>query len=125
MEKDMYNYKEQLRKDVKEILLIDGCYDEYKSNMENISDVIELIFCDDSITGNGSGSYTFSRYEARKNVLENLDEIIEACRNYGYSDKDLLNNMYDDNYEAVDVIYRCYLLDNGVCDDIIEKWLQM
>lgn len=121
----MYNYKEQLRKDVKEILLIDGCYDEYKSDMENISDVIELIFCDDSITGNGSGSYTFSSYEARKNVLENLDEIIEAYRNYGYSDKDLLDNIYDDNYEAVDVIYRCYLLYNGVCDDIIEKWLQM
>ena len=121
----MYNYKEQIRNDVKERLLIEGCYDDYKSDMEGIADVINLIFCDDSITGNGSGSYTFSRYEARKNVLENLDEIIEAYRNYGYSDKDLLNTMYDDNYEAVDVIYRCYLLDNGIYNDIIEKWLQM
>lgn len=121
----MYNYKEQIRKDVKERLLIDGCYDDYKSEMKDVMDVIELICCDDSITGNGSGSYTFSRYEATKNVLENLDEIIEAYRDYGYSDKELVDSMYNNNYETIDVIYRCYLLDNGVCNDIIEKWLQM
>ena len=59
----------------------------------------------DSVTGNGSGSYTFSTWQAEEYLCHNLDLIQEIGREFG--ELDLTNP------EICDVSIRCYFL--GEC----------
>ena len=69
----------------------------------------EVLFTDDSVTGNGSGSYTFSTYEAEENICHNLDLLGEALEEFGSGADYLITH----GAEAADVTIRCYLL--GEC----------
>ena len=68
----------------------------------------EVLFTEDSVTGNASGSYTFNTYEAEENICHNLDLLWEALEEFG-GGCDILK----DGAEAADVTIRCYLL--GEC----------
>lgn len=50
------------------------------------------------MTGNASGSYTFSTWEAEENICHNLDLLAEAC----------------------DVTIRCYLLGQAIAEALEE-----
>lgn len=64
-------------------------------------------FIDDSVTGNGSGSYTFNTEEARglTDDLQYDDGALRAFADMGYD-----HIPYEDGYESVDVIARCAAL---------------
>lgn len=70
----------------------------------------ECLFCDDSVTGNASGSYTFSTWQAEENICHNLELLAEACNEFG-SDA---SKMLADGAEACDVTIRCYLLGQAI-----------
>ena len=63
-------------------------YWEYINNEINFEDfdtleeleehLNEVLFTEDSVTGNASGSYTFNTYEAEENICHNLDLLGEA-----------------------------------------------
>ena len=72
------------------------------------------MFIDDSITGNASGSYTFSTWKAEENLCHNLDLLKEALQEFG-SD---LN--YLESPEACDVTIRCYLL-GQVLQEVLDE----
>ena len=72
------------------------------------------MWCDDSITGNASGSYFFNRREAEEALFGNLDLLAEACEEFG-SDMDVLKS----GAEACDVTIRCYLL-SEVLAEVLE-----
>ena len=112
-----YNYYEAVKEDVRNY-----CNEEVDLCSLSISDRDELetylydtLWIEDSVTGNGSGSYTFNRYEAEENLAHNLDLYVEACEYFGDDPARLL-----DDPEAMDVTIRCYLLDEAISDVLDE-----
>lgn len=88
-----------------------------RDNMEE--ELNDTLWTDDSVTGNGSGSYTFSRYTAEEYICHNLDLLAEAIEEFG-GNMDVLK----DGAEACDVTIRCYLLPqmiSRVLDEMEEK----
>ena len=114
-----YNYLEELKSDVKNYIK------EVASDYMDCEDMDELrdslydnLWNEDSVTGNGSGSYTFNREEAKKYVSDNLDLMVEA-----YKDLDSIESLVDDlealDFETIDVTIRCYMLSQAL-DEVLE-----
>ncbi len=74
-----------------------------RDTLEN--ELNDTLWTDDSVTGNGSGSYTFSTYTAEEYICHNLDLLADAIEEFG-GNMDVLK----DGAEACDVTIRCYLL---------------
>ena len=113
----MYNYQDQIRSDVREWI------EDNKDQIEGLdrSDAYEIIYdscwVDDSVTGNASGSYTFSRYEARQNFYEDTDseEYLEKMVDDGFADPvEVGKKIMASDYEWLDVSIRCWLLSDAV-----------
>ena len=65
---------------------------------------------DDAVTGNGSGSHTFSRDEARRRVAPNMALLAEACEELGVSDAAMGRKVLDEEWEWCDVAIRLHVL---------------
>lgn len=103
----MYNYYEAVKNDVMEYINYEIDLNEWKGNREGLEEKLnEDLWTIDSVTGNGSGSYTFSTWKAEENLCHNLDLLEEALDEFG-SDKGYL---LEEGAEAADVTIRCYLL---------------
>lgn len=74
------------------------------------------LFCNDSVTGNGSGSYTFGTWKAEEYLCHNLDLLAEALEEFG-DDTSILGK----GPEACDVTIRCYLLPRAIDEVLSEK----
>ena len=114
-----YNYLEELKSDVRTYIK------EVASDYMDCEDMDELrdslydnLWNEDSVTGNGSGSYTFNKEEAKKYVSDNLDLMVEA-----YKDLDSIESLVDDlealDFETIDVTIRCYMLSQAL-DEVLE-----
>lgn len=79
-------------------------------NQYNDDQLIEMLFNEDSITGNGSSSYTFNTYKAECNLVGNWSLLKEAL---AITKLDSIN-ILKKGPEWCDVIIRCYLLDKAV-----------
>lgn len=69
----------------------------------------DTLWVADSVTGNGSGSYAFSTYDAETYLCHNLDLLAEAVEEFG-GNTDVLK----DGAESCDVTIRCYLLGESI-----------
>ena len=111
-----YDYMKNLKEDIKEYIRENKEYLEGKSQEE----LYDIMFLEDSITGNASGSYTFSTWDAEENICHNMDLAIEAYEVFGYE-----GIPSGTGAEAIDVTIRCYLLGNAlndVLDEIEWEW---
>jgi len=81
------------------------------------------LWTDDSVTGNGSGSYTFSRSRAHKCVRGNEGLVKDMIREYGVDAETALDHFMDDDWEWFDVSLRCYVLNSAIYEalDTLEK----
>lgn len=97
------DYLEQVEEDAREYM--EENFEE--SNWEDWEEVEDDLMLADSVTGNGSGSYTFCTYEAVNNVTGIIfdDEVVGLFREYGYDG--IPTEM---GAEACDVIARCIAL---------------
>jgi len=115
---NLYDYRTAMRADVEEWIDDNGGIAELVKEHGDADEIEQYLndelFCDDSITGNGSGSYWFSSYRAQIALIGNLDLVGEANEEYGGISK---NAWY--NPEALDVIVRCYLL-----GEVISGWIE-
>ena len=114
-----YNYLEELKSDVRnyikevasDYMVCEDMYELRDSLYDNLWD-------EDSVTGNGSGSYTFNREKAKEYVSDNMDLMVEA-----YKDLDSIESLVDDlealDFETIDVTIRCYLLSQAL-DEVLE-----
>ena len=114
-----YNYLEELKSDVRNYIK------EVASDYMDCEDMDELrdslydnLWDEDSVTGNGSGSYTFNREEAKKYVADNLDLMVDAYKEFDSIEK-LVNNLEDSDFETIDVTIRCYLLSQAL-DEVLD-----
>ena len=86
------------------------------SNKDELADSLhDDLWANDSVTGNGSGSYFFNTWKAEEALCHNLDLLGEACEEFG-STADLLK----DGAEACDVTIRCYLLPQAISEALDE-----
>lgn len=100
-----YDYREAVKDDVLEYINNEINFE----NFDTLEHLNEVLFTEDSVTGNASGSYTFNTYEAEENICNNLDLLGEALEEFGSGADYLITH----GAEAADVTIRCYLL--GEC----------
>ena len=110
-----YDYCTAVKEDAIEAILqgVEYYGVEYLDDEDKIYDDLWI---DDCVTGNGSGSYTFSTWEAEENVCHNLDLLGEALAEFGCN----ADYMAEHGAEACDVTIRCYILGQVIGDAIEE-----
>ena len=116
---EQYDYRQAVKDDLKE-------YIEDQGFIENLWDFTDLdalrdeiydrAFVSDHVTGNGSASYTFSRWQAEKNLCHNWDVLADALSDFGYDGTVDL----DKGAEHYDVTIRCWML-GQVIDEVLEE----
>ena len=114
---EVYDYREAVKNDIREYLA------ERLDENEVITDDMRIdlhddMFIADSVTGNGSGSYTFNAYEAECNVAHNLDLLGEALDEFCVEGNTLREKL---SGEWADVTIRCYVL-GEVEGEIFDEW---
>ena len=128
-----YNYLDAVKDDIREYLadndylkdiqnLVNDNYgyaDEIKIRDQLEERLNDELWIEDSITGNSSGSYTFNREKAKEYVLSDIDTVIEAYREFGEKEE-FADDMYDENWEKMDVTARCYMLGEALSDVLDE-----
>lgn len=73
----MYDYREAVKEDVLEYINNEINFEDFDTLEELEEHLNEVLFTEDSVTGNASGSYTFNTYEAEENICHNLDLLEE------------------------------------------------
>lgn len=81
----------------------------------------DTLWIEDSITGNASGSYTFNSYEAKENVLADMDTVKEALEEFCVSAEEIGNRFLNEDWEYLDVTARCYVLGECIADYISDN----
>lgn len=112
-----YDYYKNVKEDVKEYIKENYGKDEIEGL--DYDALYDEMWTADSVTGNGSGSYTFNTWEAEENICHNLDLAAEAYENFGYD-----GVKFEDGAEAIDVTIRCYVLGqvlNDALDELKEE----
>lgn len=119
-----YDYRNEMRKD------IHAAIDEienwetatiseaFMSKEDAYDHLYDRLWVDDSVTGNGSGSYFFNRYEAEEAIAHNLDLLEEALYEFGCENVDALEK----GAEWCDVTIRCFLLGEVLTEVLDERW---
>lgn len=118
-----YDYREAIREDVREWIkdnyeYIEDSVDDTTDTKEVYEFLYDTLWTDDDVTGNGSGSYTFSRTQAKKYVRDNLALAIEACNEFGYDMHHLAEKIDGEEWEYLDVTIRCYLLGEAITAEV-------
>lgn len=114
---EKYDYLEAVTNDVKEYINSEIEMSDYSDRDELEEYLNEHLFCEDSVTGNASGSYTFNAWQAEENICHNLDLLGEALAEFGGDASDLLESA-----ESCDVTIRCYLLGQAISAALDELW---
>jgi hypothetical protein len=113
-----YNYLEAITDDVMEFIKNEVNLQDYDNEDDFIEYLNDTLWTDDSVTGNGSGSYTFNRYKAKEYVIDNMELIAEMADEFGVDNKTLGEKFRDEDWEYFDVSIRCYLLYQAITEAI-------
>lgn len=120
----MYDYLEQVTADVRDYVEQEIDLTEWADDRDGLEEKLndDLWTCD-SVTGNGSGSYTFNRVQAQIYVLDGMDELQEAVNEFGIDSETIVEKFLESDWEYFDVTIRCYLLGQAIAavlDDLEE-----
>ena len=113
---ETYNYLENVTADAKQAILENLNYWDFTDREELEEIANDELWVDDSVTGNASGSYTFSTWQAEENLCHNMDELEEACEEFGQD----IGEAVKQGAEYCDVTIRCYLLGQAISAAIDE-----
>ena len=107
---EKYKYLENVTADAKQAIL-ENLNDWSFTDREELEEIAnDELWVDDSVTGNGSGSYTFNTWQAEENLCHNMDELKEACTEFGQD----IGEAVKQGAEYCDVTIRCYLLGQAI-----------
>lgn len=117
----MYDYREAMTEDVKEWIKENVDLTEWTEDREGLEQQLnDDLWTADSVTGNGSGSYTFNRVQASLYVLDNMDLLKEAIDEFATDPATVGDKFISEDYEWFDVTIRCYLLGSIISDVLNE-----
>lgn len=118
----MYNYNNNIINDIHNYLRETYSKEELAEKLlepaEFEDELNEALWADDSVTGNASGSYTFSSYTAQEYLVGNWDLLREALQEFGGADRAI-----EEGPEFCDVTIRCYLL-SGCINTVINELIR-
>ena len=109
-------YLEEMKEAIMERINNEIDFTDFNDLDELAEKLHDDLWTDDSVTGNGSGSYFFNSYKAQERVLESIDLLAEASREFG---EDVVN-LLDEDWEKWDVTIRCYLLGEAISEAMEE-----
>ena len=107
---EKYNYLEAVTNDAKTAILENMDMWEWRNREELEENANDWLWTADEVTGNASGSYTFSTWQAEENLCHNMDELEEACDEFGQD----IGEAVKHGAEYCDVTIRCYLLSQAI-----------
>lgn len=110
---EKYDYRAAVKADILEWIKENQTGHITDERREEIQDEL---WTADSVTGNGSGSYTFSAWVAEENICHNLDLIQEVIAEFGPATKEKACSA-----EYWDVCIRCMLL-GEMLGEAVEEW---
>lgn len=123
---EKYNYYEAMKEDVKNYIAETYTEEELNEKMLDVDDFSEELNNDlwtvDSVTGNGSGSYTFNREKAKDYILsdsDNVDLLREALKEFCVEGDTIAGKFLSEDCEYFDVTIRCYIL-SGSINSVLE-----
>lgn len=111
---EKYDYLSAVTEDVKDYINDNVNFADYENAdvlKEKLQDELWTV---DSVTGNGSGSYTFNAWQAEENICHNSELIAEVEEEFG--------KLKRDDPEGIDVAIRCYLLSQAIDAAVDELW---
>ena len=120
----MYDYREAMADDIKNAIEDNA---EFWGLAEmTAEEAVELLtdklWINDTVTGNGSGSYTFNRESAKECVLDNMELCVEAFKEFCAVEQ-FAEKIANEDWEFLDVTIRCYLLPEMVESVVNEMWV--
>ena len=103
----LQDYRDQVRSDAERVMREEIEY------WDTFDECMDSLIVDDGVTGNGSGSYTFSTWQAEQNVAGIIwdEDFHEMLSELGYEGVPV-----DKGPEALDVIARCLVLYEMECE---------
>ena len=104
----MYNYRREMMEDVRNYIDNNVSLYDFSSREELEEYLNDTLWVEDSVTGNASGSYTFSTYDAEENLAHNFDLIEQAASDLGI--EPIITSGYEHGAEWWDVTIRCWML---------------
>lgn len=110
-----YDYLENVKEDVRNYIEENKIVVTSSNREEVEQELNDTLFVNDSVTGNASGSYTFSTWQAEENLCHNFELLTEALTEFGC---DL--SYLEKGAEACDVTIRCYLLGQAISEVLDE-----
>ena len=110
-----YDYRQQVKSDILDYIKNNIDFKDFNDLDELEEHLNEKLWGNDSVTGNGSGSYYCNAWAAEEAICHNLDLLGEALDAFGGS-CDILK----DGAEAADVTIRCYLLSECIAEALKE-----
>ena len=113
---ETYNYLENVTADAKQAILENLKYWDFSDRDELEEKANDELWINDAVTGNASGSYTFSTWQAEENLCHNMDELENACDEFGQD----IGEAVKHGAEYCDVTIRCYLLSQAISAAIDE-----
>lgn len=120
----MYDYLEAVKEDVVDFIKCDIDLKDFAEREELEEYLNEELFDCDRVTGNASGSYTFSRAQAREYVVDNIELLEAACDEFGTDAETVGEWFLSEDWEKMDVTIRCYLLCQAIgetLDDMADE----
>ena len=114
-----YNYNEAVKADGKEYIQDNYTTVEIIDGLAHREDFDQHLYDEmwtaDEVTGNGSGSYTFSTWQAEENLCHNMELLADALDDFGCG-----LDYIEKGAEACDVTIRCYLLGSALAEILDE-----
>lgn len=126
-EEKKMTYLEQIKEDIRNYIEENYTSEEISEKMEDRDEFEEMLndelWIADDVTGNGSGSYTMNRAKAQENVLNDIETVQEALREFCVEADTIAKKFLESDWEYFDVTARCYVLSMGISEvlDEIEK----
>lgn len=117
----MYDYREAMTEDVKQWITNEVNLADWTEDREGLEQQLnDDLWTADSVTGNGSGSYTFNRVQASLYVLDNMDLLQEAIEEFATDPATVGDKFISEDWEWFDVTIRCYFL-GSVISEVLDE----
>lgn len=116
----VHDYAEEMKRDIAQYIMDEAEIEDGEDRDDFEQRINDELWIHDSVTGNGSGSYTFSAAKAHENVMGNEDYVREMVHEWGIEAQDLVDRFLNAEWEWFDVSIRCYLLGQVLAEVIDE-----
>lgn len=119
----VYDYERAMFDDIKDYIEENDLTAEYSDPEELYEYLYDELWAEDSVTGNGSESYTFDRAEAREYVLSDPETLRDALEEFCVPADTIAEKFLAEDWEYFDVTIRCWYL-GAVISAVIDSLYQ-